>query len=146
MNKPLYIIIHHTATDRDKTTFQSVNENHKQRGFTRSSLGYYVGYHYLIGANGQITQARSHNEAGCHCVADGMNYKSIGIGLTGNFNTEIWTQAQLKSLEKIVLKLENDCSINRRKNVLGHFEVRGALTDCPGNLVYWIMAHRLTSK
>jgi len=84
---PKYIIIHHTATSRDKTTFSSINNGHRKRWNWKSSLGYYIGYQYLITADGTIKQGRADNEDGAHCR--GWNDKSIGIALTGNFMLQI---------------------------------------------------------
>jgi len=144
--KPTHIVIHHTATPRDKTTFKAVNEYHKKKWDFKSSLGYYCGYHYFIETDGKITQARANDEMGAHCKADGMNHKSIGIGLTGDFTKEVPSDAQLKSLEKLVLDLEKKYNIERKENVIGHREAKGAQTSCPGFLIYWVLAHRYSGR
>src|ERR1051325_8363136 len=102
MNKPEYIIVHHSASSRDGTTLQDINNWHKARSFPLSKLGYYVGYHYVIFADGKMVQTRNEDEVGAHAKEGGMNFKSIGICLTGNFEQEEPTIAQLDSLHKAI--------------------------------------------
>ena len=137
---PTYIIIHHTASSRDKTTVSDVNVWHKVRNFTLSSLNFYVGYHYLILATGEVVQTRQDNEVGCHCVAQNMNFKSIGICLTGNFDIEEPTKEQLNSLSDLVEKKLGEFNISKDK-VLGHREVSS--TECPGDSLFkWVLLNR----
>lgn len=132
--KPTYIIVHHSG--HTNSTFENVDAYHKSKGWGG------IGYHYFIEKNGDVKQGRQDTEIGAHCTADDMNNKSIGICLAGNFLDELWTSAQLKSLEKLLFKLEDKYSIDRISGVLGHQEVKGAITSCPGNLIYWLKAHR----
>lgn len=128
MNKPEYIIIHHSATTRgDAKTFR---ETHKSWGWRD------IGYHYVIGngtysSDGEIEAGRMETETGAHCAANGMNNKSIGICLVGNFEQEIPTSAQIKSLEKLVHGIMTRYKIPVEK-ILGHKEVQNAKTLCPG--------------
>lgn len=132
--KPEYIIVHHSANK--KSTFENVDAYHKAKGWGG------IGYHYFIELSGEIKQGREDNEIGAHCLADKMNYKSIGICLAGNFLKHLWTSAQLRSLEELLFRLEKEYDIDRIHNVLAHQEVSGAKTDCPGYLIYWLKAHR----
>ena len=105
-NKPQYIIIHHSASIRDNTNHKMIDRWHEQKGFPKSELGYFVGYHYVITANGLVKQTRNDNESGAHAKTDdGMNYKSIGICLTGNFETEQPSSWQITSLLELIEKL-----------------------------------------
>jgi N-acetylmuramoyl-L-alanine amidase len=132
--KPQFIIVHHSGNNY--TTFDKVDAYHKSKGWDG------IGYHYFIEKSGEIKKGRKDNEIGAHCKADGMNYKSIGICLSGNLLTDLWTPQQLQSLEKLLFELEETYKIDRIHNVLGHQEVKGASTDCPGYLIYWLKAHR----
>ena len=63
-------------------------------------------YHYVIGngtysGDGEVETGRLENESGAHCSADGMNFKSIGICLVGNFDIDKPTPAQMQALEKL---------------------------------------------
>lgn len=126
------IVIHHTASSRDRTTLQDVNAWHKLRWADfKSSLGYWVGYHYLITGDGKITQTRRDNEMGAHCIP---NDGKLGVCLTGNFMLESPSDAQIKSLDELTTKL---CKDYRIEYVTAHREVSN--TECPGdNLMKWL--------
>ncbi len=125
MRKITHIIIHHTATDRDKTTFQAVKDYHINKGWSD------IGYNWLITADGVLHEGRPQNIIGAHTRDDGMNYKSLGIALTGNFEKEQPTEKQLETLRGIINQVRDIYKIPA-ENVLGHKEVRGAATACPG--------------
>jgi len=136
--KPEFIIIHHSATDRDQTSFESVNEFHKQKWNFKSKLGYYIGYQYFITADGKLYQGRADDETGAHTI--GYNINSIGICLAGNFMVEQPTPAQINSLESLVASKREQWNIPV-KNILGHREVGQTL--CPGdNLMSWVKEYR----
>lgn len=65
-------------------TVAKINSAHKVRWPEfKSSLGYHVGYTFVIEKNGKITQTRAVGEEGAHCKY--YNSNTIGICLTGNF-------------------------------------------------------------
>lgn len=126
-----YIVIHHTLTDRDTTSFEAVNNYHKSLWNFKSSLGHYIGYHYFITADGKVYQGRNDWEAGAHCYQDNKNYDSIGVCLTGNFDTEEPSSAQLKSLKQLL----DDLSLKHgiiRDNIKFHRDYAG-YKSCPGS-------------
>jgi N-acetyl-anhydromuramyl-L-alanine amidase AmpD len=127
-----YLIVHHSATARDTTTFEAVKRYHVSKGWGD------IGYHYFITADGRIQQGRAENVVGAQCQADGMNFKSLGICLTGNFDTETPTVEQLTSLVNLLRTLMTKYSIPK-ENVIGHGQVHGASTACPGNVLrQWV--------
>jgi len=77
-----YLIVHHTATARDTTTFDAVKKYHISKGWGD------IGYHYFITADGKIWPGRAENIVGAHASSSDMNFKSLGICLTGNFMDE----------------------------------------------------------
>ena len=119
-NNPIYLIIHHSGgseadptTDTSNHTFEIVNEWHRQNpkinlGYP-SSLGFFIGYHFFIEKTGKTTQGRDELEIGAHVV--GMNDKSIGICLAGNFDrlpslpNSKPTKEQEESLKKLLKEL-----------------------------------------
>ena len=141
--KPLYIIVHHTVSSRDKTTVADVDAWHKLRWPDfRSELGYWVGYHYLIEGNGQITQTRKGHEEGAHTLG-GYNQKSIGVCLTGDFDTEEPSVSQLAALKALLDRLKRQYDIPDT-NILGHKQAW--LTACPGfYLMKWLDAYKQLS-
>ncbi len=132
-----YIVIHHSATDEGNAL--CFNEGHKKRGFYRG-----LGYHFVIDngtkgkADGQIEVSPRwlKQEVGAHCKASKMNYRSIGICLVGNFNIDRVSSRQMKSLVYLVKRLKDYYRIPT-KHILGHGQVRGAKTDCPGKKFPW---------
>lgn len=109
------IILHHSSgtdanplADSSNYTVAMCNADHKLRfNNMKSSLGWYVGYHYVITKDGKITQTRRDDEEGAHCVGynntsyDKFNKPqnmSIGILICGNFDAYMPTQAQTEAL------------------------------------------------
>lgn|SRR3990167_1601556 len=108
MNKPQNIIVHHSITPRDldaDKTEASIERNHKARGFPKSSLGWHIGYHYMIFGSGKLRQYRKETEEGAHTKEQGMNIKSIGICLIGDFDKEEPSKEQIETLEKLMIAL-----------------------------------------
>lgn len=132
-----YIVIHHTATDVGKAF--SIHQSHQDRGFWNG-----LGYHFLIDngtlgkGDGQIEVAPRwiKQQCGAHCKAGGMNDKGIGIALVGNFNQEQPTPTQLQSLVYL-LKTLCDYYHIPSSSIVGHRDVEGAATECPGRRFPW---------
>jgi N-acetyl-anhydromuramyl-L-alanine amidase AmpD len=132
-----YIIVHHTAGENGKALL--VDQMHRERGFEEG-----LGYHFLIDngtlgkGNGQLEVAPRwiKQEEGAHCKASGMNQVGIGIGLVGNFNDGLPSRAQLHTLTLLVSTLVAYYHIPK-SNILGHRQVPGARTDCPGTRFPW---------
>lgn len=75
------IIIHCTATPENRqVTVEDVTKWHKVRGFKT------IGYHYIIGINGEIWEGRPLEEEGAHCK--GHNKNSIGIAYVGGLDNQ----------------------------------------------------------
>ena len=128
--------MHHTATKRDTTTFNAIDNYHRKLGWGG------CGYHYLITGDGTLWKGRAESKIGCHCRASGMNFKSIGICLTGNFEIEVPTNAQIATLQILLKRLRVKYNIPKEQ-VLGHREVPNAHTLCPGkNLLAWIRDYK----
>jgi N-acetyl-anhydromuramyl-L-alanine amidase AmpD len=102
-NRPTQIIIHHTAVSYDKNPdqFAATKKYHKSLGWGD------IGYHYEIAKNGKVYKGRGESTPGAHTKEKGTNYKSIGIALDGNFDTELPTDAQVTSLTNL---LEDICA------------------------------------
>lgn len=142
--KKTAINIHHTAhfakNDVAKQ-LNSVNSGHKARwnASTRSSLGYYVGYHYLIERDGEVVQCRKDSEIGVHNNKGlvwstrgriSANYYAIGISFAGNMSRQELTSAQIKSAVELIERLQTEHDI-KDDQVLPHRHYTP--TQCPGN-------------
>lgn len=118
-----YIIIHHTGAE-EKDTAQ-VRRYHLSLGWRD------IGYHYVVERDGKVVPGRSLDLVGAHCKASGMNQQGIGVALIGNMENH----PPLPGQEKVALELVQEL-MGRFKvplaNVLGHNEVPGAATACPG--------------
>ena len=127
------IIIHCTATPEGRVaTVADVNAWHKQRGFAK------IGYHYLIGLNGEIWAGRSEGEIGAHCL--NHNAKSIGVcyvgGLAKDGKTakDTRTAEQKASLSKLVKELKEKYP---KATIHGHYEF--VAKACPSfDVKLWI--------
>jgi len=141
-----YIVIHHTATDIGNAIL--IHKSHHDRGFW-----YGLGYHFLIDngtlgkGDGQIEQSPRwiKQMQGAHCKAGGMNSRAIGIALVGNFNQDAPTHKQMQSLEYLLKLLCQYYHISTN-NIVGHRDVDGAATDCPGKRFPWSQLRQCLSS
>lgn len=140
-----YIVVHHTATDIGKATL--IHSSHQNRGFWNG-----LGYHFLIDngtlgkGDGQIEVSPRwiKQQKGAHCKASGMNDAGIGVALVGNFDEGVPTSKQMQSLARLIQQLAYYYQIPPQ-NILGHGDVPGANTDCPGKKFPWSELQRLLS-
>ena len=102
MNKPEVIIVHHSGgtkadplADTSHHTFQIIKDYHVSLGWGD------IGYHWVIEKSGKIWEGLAEHKEGAHTI--GMNDKSIGICVVGNFNLTVPTPEQEESL-KVVYK------------------------------------------
>lgn len=131
-----YIIVHHSATEVGSS--QQFNASHLKRGWQG------VGYHFVIDngtsdkADGQIetTPRWTKQQSGAHTKAAGMNDKGIGICLVGNFSEDTVSRKQMESLVYLTSKLSEYYNIPESR-VIGHGQVPGASTECPGKRFPW---------
>jgi N-acetylmuramoyl-L-alanine amidase len=134
------IIIHHSASPLH-TTVKEIDNWHKARWPQfKGSLGYWAGYHFIITSDGKITQTRRENEIGAHTIP---NEGRLGICLTGNFQIDKPTPAQLKSLTELLEKIKKEYKLTDN-DIYGHYEK--SLTICPGNeMKIWLNKYRQVS-
>lgn len=133
-----YIVVHHSATDSGDANF--LDYIHRRRGFSRG-----LGYHFVIDngttscrEDGQIEPSRRwiKQQDGAHCNAAGMNKKGIGICLVGDFTDTVPTKKQMDSLVYLVNILRKQYNIPLT-HIIGHRDVPGKATECPGKNFPW---------
>jgi hypothetical protein len=124
---PERIIWHHTAHESAGPQFDLVNEWHGARGFPLSSMGYLVGYHYLIEADGTVRKARAETEIGAHDKDENAN--SIGICLAGSFQDHGPNDAQIEAIVKLTHDIVNRWGIKINRIEPHRWDDN---TDCPG--------------
>jgi len=123
-NKTNRFIIHHSASA--DVPASTIHQWHLNQGWSG------IGYHFVIRAGGAIERGRPEDTIGAHSGPAG-NGDSIGIVLTGNFETGKPTTAQMDSL----VWLLKDYLFPRYgvKPVIGHKDVMA--TACPGRNFPW---------
>lgn len=118
------IIIHHSAffqTTDLQTACKHIEQSHLNRGYSA------IGYHFLIGKNGDIAYGRPLNYIGAHCK--NYNNHSVGICLIGNFEEEKPTSEQYQSLVLLINHLRK-YFINSQAKIYQHKNLNATL--CPG--------------
>ena len=127
MNRPEYIIIHHSLTkDSGTVSWQAIRRYHMQMLGWRD-----IGYHYGVErVNGQyeILIGRLPHEPGAHCR--GYNSRSLGVCVVGNFDLAPPSPEQFAAAGRLVRGLMN-CYKVPVQNVVGHR--RFSRKSCPGS-------------
>lgn len=121
MREIRHIVIHCSATPNGKpVTIEEIDRWHRARGFARRpaardlarpSLAA-VGYHFVIGTDGQVMPGREPEEVGAH--VQGSNARSLGVCMIG---TSAYTLNQWTSLGFLIAKLKEQYP---DAQVLGH--------------------------
>ena len=127
---PQRVIWHHSADTTQAPQFDVIDLYHKKQHFPKSSLGYYVGYHYLVEPNGEIRQARREDEIGAHDA--GENPNSLGICLAGNFSVWRPNESQVVAVCSLVHDIRKRWSIPITRIEPHRWD---DLTECPGTLL-----------
>jgi hypothetical protein len=121
------IVIHHVGIPDGDTSAAAIHRAHLANGWAG------IGYHYVIRKNGTIERGRPLATVGAH--AYGENYHTVGINVTGNFDKEIPTNAQIASLERLLASVCRIYDIDvSAATIVGHRDVNN--TDCPGKNLY----------
>lgn len=122
------IVIHHTASP--DMSAAEIHREHQNIGWSG------IGYHYVVHPSGEIERGRPRQMIGAH--AEGYNSHTIGIALTGNFENEQPTAAQIEAVSDLLSDL---CSIYdltpTADTVVGHRDLNA--TACPGQNLYDIL-------
>jgi N-acetylmuramoyl-L-alanine amidase len=99
-NFPEWLIIHHTGgengVDTSNQTAKIVEDYHLSLGWEG------IGYHFFIPKDGSLWYGRPETYHGAHTKEQGMNSKSIGICLAGNFDVTLPTKAQIDTLKALI--------------------------------------------
>lgn len=124
------VVIHHVGIPDGDTSAAAIHRAHLANGWAG------IGYHYVIRKDGTIERGRPLATVGAH--AEGQNYHTVGINVTGNFEKEIPTPAQIHSLEGLVAWICKIYSIvPGPSTIVGHRDVNS--TDCPGRNLYSLL-------
>jgi len=103
---------------------------------TKGEFGYpYIEYHYLMATNGSLLQVQDEKYVLYHAGdafrgIDSFNLHGVAVCLTGNYQNDKPTSAQMLSLVKLIRDVQNRYKIDAR--VRGHKETSKSPTACPG--------------
>jgi len=124
-----HITIHHTVSPPDRS-IESIAAYHVDGNGWPG-----IGYHFVIKADGRIFQTNylttKSYHAGSAAAPGDENAYSVGIALQGDFTNNPPPQAQLDAAKNLVSYLRSE--IPSAVNTLGHRQMPGASTQCPGN-------------
>lgn len=137
MRKIDKIIIHCSATPEGRAvTVQEIEKWHREKGYNG------IGYHYVIGLNGEEWKGRDINVVGAHTV--GQNANSIGVCYIGGCDKSMKakdtrTPAQKVALLNLVKELKKQFS---NATIHGHNEF--AAKACPSfNVKSWLLQNKI---
>ncbi len=118
------VIVHHSASS--DVSAATIHGWHLNQGWSG------IGYHFVIRRNGNIERGRDLSAIGSHSGPKG-NGDSVGVCLTGNFEIDKPTAAQINSLVWLITRyLEPRYG---SLQVVGHSDVMA--TACPGKNFPW---------
>ena len=124
------IYIHHDGYTLNGKHLETVNAQHRNERYPRSSFGYYTFYQHFIERDGTHIQTRPNMDN--DVVYKDVHRNSISICLAGNFDSTIETQKQAESLVKLFTTLRKEYGVNAW-NIKEHRDYQN--TSCPGSLV-----------
>ena len=137
-----WIVIHHSATRVGSA--EVFDAAHRARGMING-----LAYHFVID-NGTEGKPDGFIETGPrwikqmhggHCRQPYINESGIGICLVGNFSVDQPTSKQLDSLVLLIRGLQDQFHIPD-DHVLGHGDVIGEFSECPGSQFPWDEFHK----
>jgi N-acetylmuramoyl-L-alanine amidase len=98
------IIVHCTATPEGReVSVKEIDRWHRERGFKC------IGYHYVIGLDGKVSEGRPIEEIGAHCT--GQNSHSVGVCYVGGIDrfglpADTRTLQQCVAMRKLLASLK----------------------------------------
>ena len=122
LDKVEQVVIHHSATESGSPESYALYHIHNN-GWPG------IGYHYVISKAGKIVQTQRLKTVSYH--TSGQNTRSIGICLTGNYDTQSPPEAQLDACVRLIKYLEK--RLGRQLAISGHNQFSSK--SCPGSHV-----------
>lgn len=123
LNQIEQIVVHHSAS-LDGTAEDFAEWHVRDHGWPG------IGYHFVVEKDGSIIMGNPLTNVSYH--TQNQNTKSVGIVLSGNFEVEQPTQAQMTSLSNLIAYLRDE--LPNELEVYGHRDF--AATACPGDNLY----------
>ena len=120
------IIVHCTATPEGRVeTVESVRRMHKAKGWAD------IGYHYLIGLNGERWNGRNVNLVGAHC--EGYNANSIGVCYVGGCDKNMKAKDTRTDKQKaaLIALLKDLRKLYPKAKIMSHRDLDRKGKACP---------------
>lgn len=133
------LAIHHTVGARDQS-WQTIADAHV-RGRGWAGIGYHIGIRMGgVAYLGDAGLARA-------CCAD-QNHRVLCVAITGNYEAEPVNLADAEALRRVVAVVQrwSKATLGRPLKVLGHKEVPGQATACPGRNLMPLVRELATGK
>lgn len=136
IRKPNFVVIHHTAQD---SLNQTIKTFHSTRAGTSA--------HYVIGRDGKVVHMVNDylraNHAGVSKWGKDtdLNSSSIGIELDNNGIGDVWQDAQINSLIKLLATLKKTYNIPTA-NFIGHADIAPGRKNDPKNFPWKKLADK----
>lgn len=118
------------------TLFNGWHSKKEWAELTKTPSAYpYISYHYLMATNGEMLKVTDEKYVKYHSGDNfrkdlSFNLHGIAVCLTGNYENDKPTDAQMKALVLFIRDVEKRYKINAR--VRGHKETSQTATACPG--------------
>ena len=120
------IIVHCTATPEGRVeTVESIRRMHKAKGWAD------IGYHYLIGLNGERWNGRNVNLVGAHC--EGYNANSIGVCYVGGCDKNMKAKDTRTDKQKaaLIALLKDLRKLYPKAKIVSHRDLERKGKACP---------------
>jgi hypothetical protein len=132
---PQRLTIHHTVTPNNDSLSMPARVRQIQNFHINNRGWCDIGYHFLIGQDGEVYQGRVENIIGAH--AAGANANNVGISFVGTFTASSPPDAMMQAAARILGSLGQTYGIRLdRTKVQGHRQVGNTQTSCPGDALY----------
>lgn len=123
------IVIHHTGGADIDASAEQIHDWHLNQNPPWTGIG----YHFVVRKDGTIERGRPEWAVGSH--AYGYNAHSIGIHLSGDFQTAYPSMAQIEMTAMLIANLcASYCIPIDKSHICGHCDLMA--TDCPGKNLY----------
>ena len=127
MTKINKITVHHDAILMEKCSYDIAAKRMESIRCGHASKWADIGYHYTIDRDGRVWEGRSVKLQGAH--VKNQNAGNVGVMVMGHFNHQEPSQAQKRSLVKVLKALQKKYAV-KTSNVFTHRELMA--TACPG--------------
>ena len=129
--KPVrYLVVHHEGGTAEGSSALAIHRYHVKARAEGGRGWAGIGYHACVEPDGRIAEGRPTWAVGAH--AKGYNHESLGLCLVGNY--ELWQPTETM-IESAAAWLRWQKAIWPQAEVVGHNELPGMATDCPGRFI-----------